>query len=139
MTATDFRPLWRTEQPAPGRAKITATAIGQQLLGHHLTACGAEDMEILGLTEIPEPRAWMWPVTKGTDDERRARIDAFAKRYGVKAYADPAAGQYKAVLTFGPVELVVYMLTEQDLTARLAAIHEAVLEDRARVYAGIAS
>lgn len=112
---------WQGAHHAPDRAKTIAMAMGSRLLGHHVTACAAEDMQILGLRQMPEPRPWMWPVTAGTDEERMARVDAWAARHGIRAYSDEAAGQYKATLTFGPVELTVYTITDADLAARLAA------------------
>ena len=120
------RTRWETAQYAADRGKTAAMAIGQQLLARHIATCATEDMEILGLREMPEPKPYMIPVTKGTDEERKARVDAFAARYGVRAYADEAISQYRAVLGFGPVSMVVYMLTDADLTARIAARRAAI-------------
>lgn len=122
-STTDFRPRWKAEQHPAGHDETTAMAVGWQLLARHIAACAAEDMEILGVAALPEPRPWMVPVTRGSDEERRARVDAFAKRHGVRAHADEASGQYKAVLTFGPVSMVVYMIAEADLSERLAAFY----------------
>ena len=73
----------------------------------------------------------MWPVTGGTDDERKARVDAWAARHGVKAATDEASGHYKAVLSFGAVRLEVYMIPDRTMADRLAALYSAVREGAA--------
>jgi hypothetical protein len=108
--------------------RTAAQAVGYQLIARHLYAFAAEDMKLLGLREIPEPRPQTWPVTGGTDDERIARVDAFAARHGVRAGTDEDSGTYRAVLAFGPVTLVVYMIPDRTMADRLAAIHKAVAE-----------
>ena len=132
-SATDFKTPWETEQYAADRGRTAALAIGQQLYARHLYACAAEDMAILGLREIPEPRPQKWPVTGGTDEECRARVDAWAKRHGVKAGTDEDSGHYRAVLSFGPVRLEVYTVPAKVMadrvraaTDRLEALHRAV-------------
>lgn len=132
MTATALagRTEWEAQQYAADHGKTAAQAIGWQLYARHVNACAAEDMETLGLRELPEPRPQSWPVTGGTDEDRRARVDAWAARHGVTAHPDPASGQYKAVLTFGPVHLVVYMIPDLVMAERLQAIREAVREGR---------
>ena len=136
-SATDFKTRWEAEQYAADHGRIAAQATGRQLLARHVYSCAAEDMAILGLREIPDPRPEMWPVTGGTDEDRMARIDAWAKRHGVKAGTDEASGHYKAVLTFGAVRLEVYTVPERLMADRvraaedrLAALYGAVREDR---------
>ena len=118
----------RTDREAEQFA--AAQAVGFQLIAHHIKICAAEDMQILGLAGLPEPRPEMWAVTKGTEEERRARIDAWAKRYGVKAGPDEASGQYRAVLGFGPKRLIVYMIPDRTMADRLGAFYGAVREGR---------
>ena len=109
---------------ARDHGRTAAMAVGQQLYARHLYACAAEDMEILGLREIPEPRPQKWPVTGGTDEECRARVDAWAKRHGVRAGTDEASGHYKAVLSFGPVRLEVYMVPAKVMADRVKAARD---------------
>ena len=134
-SATDFKTDWEAAQYKADHGRTAAIAIGQQLLGHHITSCGSEDMAILGLSKIPEPRPQMWPVTAGTDEERRARIDTWAARHGITAHYDDASGQYRAVLTFGLTSIIVYAIPEETMAGRvryagerLAAMHRAVAE-----------
>ena len=114
---------WQAARHAPDHGRTAAIAIGYQLLARHLTACAAEDMQILGVTELPDPRPYMVPVTRGTDEERKARVDAFAARHGVTAGYDDTTGTYRATVKLGLVTYVAYMITEGRLTERLAAIH----------------
>ena len=132
MTATALkgRTDWEAKEYARDHGRTAAQATGWQLLARHIWACAAEDMEILGLREIPDPRPLQWPVTGGTDEDRKARVDAWAARHGVTAHPDPASGQYKAVLEFGPVHLVVYMIPDLVMAQRLSALREAVREGR---------
>lgn len=125
-SATDFRTRWEAEQYAADHGRTAAQAIGWQLLARHVNACAAEDMALLGLREIPEPRPQMWPVTGGTDEDRRARVDAWAARHGTKAGDDDESGTYRAVLAFGPVRLVVYMIPDRTMAERLEAFRRAV-------------
>ena len=124
---------WQDARHAPDHGKSAAAAVGFQLSARHIQACAAEDMRILGLTELPEPRPYMVPVTRGTDAERKARIDTWAARHGTTAHHDPASGTYRATVRFGPVELTVYMLAEQDMAERLAAIYGDLAAHRAEV------
>ena len=123
-SATDFKTSWEAAQYAADHGKTAAIADGQQCYARHLAACAAEDMQILGLSEIPEPRPQMWPVTGGTDEQRRARVDAWAARHGVHARDDEASGQYRAVLKFGPVTLTVYTIPEQVTADRVKYANE---------------
>ena len=118
----------RTDREAAQYA--AAQAVGFQLIARHINACAAEDIEILGLAGLPEPRPEMWAVTKGTEEERKARIDAWAKRHGIKAGLDEASGQYRAVLGFGPKRLIVYMIPDRTMADRLGAFYGAVREGR---------
>ena len=126
--ATDFKTRWEAEQYAADHDRTAAIAVGQQLYARHLHACAAEDMAILGLREIPDPRPQMWPVTGGTDEDRKARVDAWAKRHGVTAGTDETSGSYRAVLGFGPVKVIAYMIPDRTMTERLAALYSAVRE-----------
>jgi hypothetical protein len=72
----------------------------------------------------------MWPVTGGTDEDRMARIDAWAQRHGITAGPDEASGRYQAVLGFGPVRVIAYMIPDRAMADRLAALYGAVREDR---------
>ena len=132
MTATALkgRTEWETGEYARDHGKTAAMAVGYQLLARHVNACAAEDMELLGLRELPAPRPQTWPVVGGTDEDRKARVDAWAARHGIKAGPDPASGQYKAVLTFGPVCLIVYMIPDLVMADRLAALRDAAAEGR---------
>src|SRR5512142_2903612 len=115
MTATALqgRTEWEAGEYARDHGKTAAMAVGFQLLARHVNACAGEDMELLGMTALPDPRPQSWPVTGGSDEDRKARVDAWAARHGVKAHTDTASGQYKAVLTFGPVQLSVYMIPDR--------------------------
>jgi hypothetical protein len=124
-SATDFKTPWEAQQYRADHGRTAALAVGQQLYARHLHACAAEDMAILGLREIPEPRPQMWPVTGGTDDDRRARIDAWAKRHGTTAGPDEEGGTYRAVLSFGLVKVIAYMIPDRTMDERLAAIYSA--------------
>ena len=124
-SATDFKTPWEAQQYRADHGRTATIAVGQQLLARHLHACAAEDMAILGLREIPEPRPQMWPVTGGTDEDRRARIDAWAKRHGVTAGPDEDGGTYRAVLSFGLVKVIAYMIPDRTMDERLAAIYSA--------------
>jgi len=130
-SATDFRTRWEADEYARDHGLTAATAIGYQLLARHVNACAAEDMEMLGISKIPEPRPQMWPVTGGTDEDRKARVDAFATRHGIRAGTDETSGTYRAVLAFGPVALIVYMIPDRTMTDRLAALYGAVREEAA--------
>ena len=134
------RTAWETREYAADHGRAAAIAIGYQLLARHISACAAEDAELLGLTALPDPRPQTWPVTVGTDEERKARIDAWAARHGVTASTDETSGHYKAVLKYGPVWLEVYMVPDQIMADqvqhvkdRLTAIHAAVSETRKAV------
>ena len=71
----------------------------------------------------------MWPVTGGTDEDRVAHIDAWAKRHGIKAGPDEASGRYQAVLGFGPVKVIAYMIPDRAMADRLGAFYRAVRDD----------
>jgi hypothetical protein len=129
-SATDFKTRWEADEYARDHGKTAAVAIGYQLLARHLHACAAEDMALLGVTLPAEPRPYMQPVTGGTDEERKARVDAFAARHGVKAGPDDATGTYRAVLSFGPCSYVAYMIPDRTMADRLAALYENVREAR---------
>jgi hypothetical protein len=133
MTATALqgRTDWETAQQAADHGKSAAQAIGYRCIGRYLHEHAGEDMAILGLREIPEPRAQMWPVTGGTDEDRRARVDAWAKRHGVTAGDEEESGTYRAVLSFGPVRVIAYMIPDRTMDERLAAIRKAVAEREA--------
>ena len=128
--ALEGRTKYEAGEYARDRGKTAAVAIGYQLLARHLHACAAEDMALLGVTHPAEPRPYMQPVTGGTDEERKARVDAFAARHGVKAHADDATGTYRAVLSFGPCSYVAYMIPDRTMGERLAALYENLREAR---------
>jgi hypothetical protein len=130
MTATALqgRTEWETAQYAADHGKSAAIAFGYRCLARYLHDCAAGDMQILGITQPVEPRPFMQPVTGGTDEERRARVDAFAARHGITAGTNEELGTYRAVLKFGPVEYVAYMIPERVMAERLEAIHRAVRE-----------
>jgi hypothetical protein len=132
MTAAALkgRTEYEAGEYARDRGRTAAQAVGWQLLARHIHACAAEDMTLLGLREIPDPRPEMWPVTGGTDEDRMARIDAWAKRHGVTSGPDEASGRYQAVLGFGPVRVIAYMIPDRTMADRLAALYGAVREDR---------
>ena len=137
MTATDFRTPWEAQQYAADRGAGAAIATGYQNMGAHIGAHGAEDLAILGVSKMPEPRPYMIPVTNGTDEELRARIDRFAARHGITAHWDTGSRSYRAVVKFGPVACIAYMIPEKEmgewLGGRLTAIHDSVLETHARI------
>jgi len=127
-TALQGRTEWEAAQYAADHGKTAAMALGYQLLARHINAFAAEDMGLLGIREIPEARPQSWPVTGGSDEERKARVDAFAERHGIRPVTDAVSGQYKAVLEFGPVSLVVYMIPDRVMADRVAALYGAVRE-----------
>ena len=133
MTATALmgRTDWEAAQYAADHGKSAQQAIDWRTYARWLHDRAAESIELLGLRETPEPRPQMWPVTGGTDDERKARVDAWAARHGVKAATDEASGHYKAVLSFGAVRLEVYMIPDRTMADRLAALYSAVREGAA--------
>src|SRR5260370_23050988 len=118
MTQTTLpgRTGWEADEYARDHGKTAAQAIGYQLMARHINTCATEDMAILGLREIPAPRPQSWPVTGGPDEERRARIDAWAARHGIAAHHDPASGQYKALPASCPVLLTAYMIPDRLMT-----------------------
>ena len=124
-TALAGRTDYEAREWAADHGRTAAIAVGYQLLARHVNACGTEDLELLGLREIPDPRPQMWPVTGGTDDDRRARIDAWAKRHGTTAGPDEDGGTYRAVLSFGLVKVIAYMIPDRTMDERLAAIYSA--------------
>ena len=119
---------WETDEYDRDHGRTAAQEIGYRCMGRYLHAHAVEDMAILGLREIPEPRPQMWPVTGGTDEDRMARVDAWAKRHGVAAGTDEASGTYRAVLGFGPVKVIAYMIPDRTMAERLAALYSAVRE-----------
>lgn len=128
-SATDFKTPWEAREWAADHGRTAAQAIGQQCYARYLHDRAAEDMALLGITAIPEPRPQMWPVTGGSDEDRKARVDAFATRHGIRAGTDETSGTYRAVLAFGPVTLVVYMIPDRTMADRLAALYSAVREE----------
>lgn len=124
------RTLTESRLSADG-GKSAAMAIGYQLLARYIHDSGIEDMAILGVTIPAPPRAHMQPVTGGTDEERKARIDAFAARHGITAGPCDADGTYRAVLKFGPVHYVAYMIPDRTMAERLEILHRAVAEREA--------
>lgn len=148
MTATDLqgRTEWEADEYARDHGKTAAMALGYQLLARHVIAWAAEDMQILGMAALPGQRPWTWPVTKGGDEERKARVDAWAARHGVTAHADESTGHYQADLTFGPHLIRVYMVPDQvmadrvrEADGRLAALRGAVAEAHAGMTGSVAA
>ena len=132
-SATDFRTPWEAQQYAADHGRTAAIAVSQQLFARHVNACAAEDMAILGMAKLPDPSPEMWPVTGGTDEDRKARIDAWAARHGVTAHPDEASGQYRAILGFGPKQLIVYMIPDRIMADRVQAARDRVEMIRAEV------
>lgn len=137
MTLTDLagRTDREHQQYAADHGRTAALALGFLLLAAHVREHGAEDMEILGRTQMPEPPAYKVAVFDGTDDEQRSRVDAWARRHSVTAATDEASGHYEAAVPYGPVRLVVYMVPEKVMAGRLAEA-KARREDIAREVAG---
>lgn len=126
MTTTSLRTPWEEAQWAADHGASAANAIAYQLLARHLHEHAAEDMALLGVTRPSPPRDYWQLVTGGTYEDRKARIDAFAARHGISATFDDSTGQYKAVLSFGPVSYVAYTITQGRLTERVDAIRAGV-------------
>jgi hypothetical protein len=126
MTLTDLagRTPRETAQYEADHGATAALAIGFRLLAAHVKAHGTGDMAILGRTRMPEPPAWKIAVFGGTDDEQRARVDAWARRHGVTARTDEASGHYEAAVSFGAVRLVAYMIPQRVMDDRLAGAKE---------------
>jgi hypothetical protein len=86
----------------------TDLASGFEALAAHIREHGPGDIALLGLPRMPEPGRYMLPAQGSDDEERRARVDAFARRYGVKAGWDALMRTYQATVWHGPVALVAY-------------------------------
>ena len=126
--------------PDAGQDEIAALAISLQLLARYVMTGLAGDMAILGRAAMPEPPAYKIAVFGGTDDEQKARIDAWAKRHGVTARTDRVSGHYEAAVPFGPVRLVAYMVPQRVMDDRVQAENErreAIRAAAGEVLAGI--
>jgi hypothetical protein len=102
MTITDSR----AEAAGPG---MTARAArGYAGLSAYLGAYGAEDREILGLTQPPGPQPYLVAVSGATDEEARATVEGWAALRGITAAWDETTGTYRAVLMLGAVPYIVF-------------------------------
>lgn len=61
---------------------------------------------------VPPPSTVYLPVTRGSEDERIAAVDAWAAEHNVKAGWDGERHHYAAKLPFGPVSLMVYAMAD---------------------------
>lgn len=95
MTITDIRP-------------DTDLASGFEALAAHIREHGPGDIALLGLPHLPEPGRYMLPAQGDEEDERRARVDAFAARYHVTAGWDALMRTYQATVRFGAVTYVAF-------------------------------
>lgn len=124
MTATDFRvpqgrtdgrSEWEARQYAADHGMAAAAGQGLSALGAHICDHGARDALLLGLPRLPGPGPYLIAVVDGTEAERRAKVDAFARAHHVTAAPDEATGTYRAVVMFGPVPYIAYTRPEGDL------------------------
>jgi hypothetical protein len=137
---TGVRTDWEREQYQADHGATAALALGFLLLAKYVKHHAAGDMQILGRTAMPEPPPYKFAVFGGTDDEQKARIDAWAKRHGVTAHTDRVSGHYEAAVPFGPVRLVAYMVPERVMADRVQAENErreAIRAAAGEVLAGI--
>jgi hypothetical protein len=95
----------------PGET-VAAASHGYRELADYLAAHAAEDCFILGRAEVPKPQSHLEPVVKGTEEQRKGRVDAWARARGVAAFWHEETGTYRAVKMFGAVSLVVYMMPD---------------------------
>lgn len=91
---------------------IRAASLGYHELGDYLAAHAEEDTFILEMGQSPKPQAHLVPVIRGTEEQRRARIDAWARVRHVVAFWHADTGSYRAVKFFGPVAYIVYMMPD---------------------------
>lgn len=134
------RTPWEAQQYAADHGMTAAIAIGFLALARYVRHHAAGDMAILGRAAMPEPAPYKFAVFGGTDEEQKARIDAWAKRHGVTAHTDRVSGHYEAVVSFGPVRLVAYMVPERVMADRVQAENErreAIRAAAGEVLAGI--
>jgi hypothetical protein len=114
VTATDFRTGWEAAQYAADHGAGAAIGQGLRALGSLLCEHGARDAALLGIGRLPGPPAFLVPVMDGTEDERRARVDAFAAAHGVTARWHGATRTYRAKVMFGPVAYIALTRPEAD-------------------------
>ena len=105
---------------------VAAASLGYHALADYLAKCAAQDAFILGRARAPKPQSHLEPVIKGTEDERKARVDAWARARDVTAGWHEETKTYRAVKHFGPVSYVVYMMPDPPVAREDAPVLEAV-------------
>lgn len=95
-------------------ARETALAIcaSYHALGDYFATMATEDSLILGAVFPPKVQPHLLPVVRGTDDQRKRRVETWAARHGVNAFWDEDSGTYRAVAMYGIVPLIAYMIPE---------------------------
>jgi hypothetical protein len=89
-----------------------AASLGYHELADYLAAHAEEDTFILGVGQAPRPQAHLVPVIRGTEEQRKARVDDWARVRHVAAFWHEETGTYRAVKMFGPVPYVAYMIPD---------------------------
>jgi hypothetical protein len=102
-------------QLAPRR---TAASIAANLkaLAIYIRVYADEDAAQIGIRPLPVPSAsgYLLPLLDGDEDERRAKVDAFAERHGVTAAWDGATRSYRATVWIGELRYAAYAYTQAD-------------------------
>ena len=112
---TDSYTRWERAQHAADNGQMAAIAQGYKALGAYLAEHGQRDRDILGIGKNlpPDPVPYLLPVTHGTPAERMAAVAAFAAEHGTTAGWDRDHYKWQAVVMFGPIRYVAYMIPEQ--------------------------
>jgi hypothetical protein len=106
MTTTTLagRTEWEARQYQQDHGKRAAMALAFRLLGDFLLT--DED------GPVPPPSVVYVPVSRGSEAERAAAVQAWAAAHNVTAGWDEKHHHYFARLPFGPLSFMVYMLPD---------------------------
>jgi hypothetical protein len=106
MTSTTLggRTEWERRQYERDHGQRAAVALAYRLIADFIST--DED------GPVPPPTTVYVPVSKGTQDERAAAVQAWAAAHNVTAGWDEERHHYFAKLPFGPLSLMVYMLPD---------------------------
>jgi len=103
-----------------------AATHGYHDLANYLAAHTDEDTFILGIGQAPKPQAHLVPVIRGTEDQRKAKVDAWARVRHVTAFWHEETSTYRAVMMFGPVPYIVYMIPDVPAPREDAPVREPI-------------
>lgn len=108
------------------REGALAICASYHALGDYIAASAAEDAIAIGVSFPPEIRPVMIPVSRGTDEQRMARISQWAAARGVTAGWHEGTGTWRAVIWFGLLGYGFYTIADEDAAARVARRIEAI-------------